>query len=118
MHYSERTYALTRGFVKRACEFPPAGFEAEIKAYYLEGLATDNEHGALAAIVDEGQQLVAESEEWNASETSKRSTATALDAGRPQSKIIPSLKVLTEGACLTLKRTLASLAKVQESATA
>lgn len=96
--YSERTYVLTRMFVKRACEFPPLGFEEEIKAFYFDGLLKNN-LGVLKLVIQEAKSLLAESEEVHGKEEE------AIKA----SKILVGQSVFTEGACLSLKRIVVSL---------
>ncbi|SCV71068.1 BQ2448_3830 [Microbotryum intermedium] len=94
--YNERTFVLTRAFVKRAVEYPPLNFEQEVKAYYSEGLGRDVP-GALGLIVRQSRALLEESGQFEE------------EQGSRESNVVEGLKVLTEGAGLSLKRTLASL---------
>lgn len=80
-------------FVKRACEFPPLDFEKEVKAFYFDGISKNN-LGVLKVVVEEAQALLEESEEKE---------------GREESQILVGQSVLTEGACLSLKRIVGSL---------
>lgn len=125
--YDERTFVLTRQFVKRACEFPPQHFEKEVQAYFLAGLPSTGP-GALGPIVEQARALLAESERSSAAElegAGKRKAgemeaeADAEEEGedarereRPMSEVVRSMRVLTEGACLSLRRTLVGLEAV------
>lgn len=101
--YNERTLVLTRAFVKRGCEYPPLDFGAEIRAYYFDGLPTTGP-GALRGIVEQAQLMLQESEVFH----QDQGEATE-EEKRPASKVLSEMKVLTEGACLSLKRTLKGL---------
>lgn len=105
--YNERTFVLTRAFVKRAIEYPPSGFVAEIKAYYYDGLVSSTSSskiGALGGITAQARLLLEESEAYHAEDEESRSEGK----GR-RSAVIPSMNVLTEGAVLSLRRTTAAL---------
>ncbi|GAA5892596.1 ubiquitin-conjugating enzyme E2 [Sporobolomyces salmoneus] len=108
--YNERTLVLTRNFVRRACEYPPANFEREIAHYFYSP-----ESNALAAIVEQSRALLEESDEWHANS----STSTTEEGGEgeptksPQSKVVSSLRVLTEGGALSLRRTLKALEELK-----
>lgn len=109
--YNERTFVLTRAFVKRACEYPPVGFEDEIKAYYYSGLPTTGP-GALAGIVEQAKALLEESERFHLEdkeEEGEEEEAEAEGRKRVRSVVLPAMNVLTEGAVLSLKRTLKGL---------
>jgi ubiquitin-conjugating enzyme E2 O len=121
---------LTRAFVKRAVEYPPSGFEREIDWYYFRSseAGAGGEKGALEGIVEQGRRLLEESERWLASSTFGSSSA-AVAAGEkkeaavegeeeeeeeedrrpPPSQVVPTQRVLTEGAGLSLRRTLKGL---------
>jgi len=109
--YNERTLVLTRTFVKRACEYPPSGFEREINAYYYTGLpSTPPTPGALKEIVEQCRSLLEESEKWLAEKEGEGEG----EVKPPQSSVVPSQRVLTEGAGLSLKRTLKGLEELME----
>ncbi|KAK4055618.1 hypothetical protein OIV83_000164 [Microbotryomycetes sp. JL201] len=97
--YNERTLVLTRAFVQRAIQYPPTGFKEEIEAYYKTGLPETP--GALRGIVEQSKALLEESAAFHEQgEDSEK---------RPESAVVPGLLVLTQGACLTLKRTVSGL---------
>ncbi|KAK4700888.1 ubiquitin-conjugating enzyme E2 O, partial [Phenoliferia sp. Uapishka_3] len=104
--YNERTFVLTRAFVKRACEYPPSDFGTEIRAYFYTGLPTTGP-GALKGVVEQSKLLLAECEAFHAAEPPADENEE--DRRRPNSAVLPEMKVLTEGAGLSLKRTLAGL---------
>ncbi|GAA5927706.1 ubiquitin-conjugating enzyme E2 [Sporobolomyces koalae] len=114
--YNERTLVLTRNFVKRACEYPPANFGREIAAYYYTGLPSNPPTpGALGGIVEQCRALLEESEKWlAASKLEPTEDRNDAQARPPPSVIVPSQRVLTEGAGLSLKRTLKALEELQE----
>ncbi|BGP47280.1 hypothetical protein JCM10450v2_003132 [Rhodotorula kratochvilovae] len=103
--YNERTLVLTRAFVKRACEYPPSSFAREIAAYFFTGLPGTS-GGALAAIIEQSNGLLAESEAWHAAH---EGDADGDEVKPPQSAVVPSQRVLTEGAGLSLRRTVKAL---------
>ncbi|GAA6046874.1 hypothetical protein JCM3770_005687 [Rhodotorula araucariae] len=103
--YNERTLVLTRAFVKRACEYPPTSFSREIAAYFFDGLPGTS-GGALAAIIEQSNKLLAESEAWLAAH---EGDADGDEHKPPQSAVVPSQRVLTEGAGLSLRRTVKAL---------
>ena len=105
--YNERTLVLTRAFVKRACEYPPSSFAREIAAYFFRGLP-GQQGGALAAIIEQSNRLLAESEQWHAREGAD-AEGDGDEAKPPQSAVVPSQRVLTEGAGLSLRRTVKAL---------
>ncbi|GAA6004968.1 hypothetical protein JCM11491_002293 [Sporobolomyces phaffii] len=125
--YNERTLVLTRNFVKRACEYPPANFEREVAHYFYSDAS-----GALKAIVDQSRALLEESDAWHAATATATATATAqagandadadadADAdetavAKPrQSEVVPSQRVLSEGGAISLRRTLKGLEELQE----
>lgn len=107
--YNERTLVLTRAFVKRACEYPPKDFEAEVRAYYYDGLPTTGP-GALAGIVEQAKALLQESEQLHALEKEEEEA----DKRKVESRVVEGLMVLTEGASLSLKRTLKGLEPLLE----
>ncbi|GAA5894505.1 hypothetical protein JCM8208_006259 [Rhodotorula glutinis] len=105
--YNERTLVLTRAFVKRACEYPPSSFAREIAAYFFTGLP-GQQGGALAAIIEQSKRLLDESERWHAREGAD-GEGDGDEAKPPQSAVVPSQRVLTEGAGLSLRRTVKAL---------
>lgn len=105
--YNERTFVLTRAFVKRACEYPPSDFGTEVRAYFYSGLPTTGP-GALKGVVEQSELLLAESEAFHAAEPAPSDDADE-ERRRPPSNVLPEMKVLTEGAGLSLKRSLAGL---------
>ncbi|CEQ42576.1 SPOSA6832_04405, partial [Sporobolomyces salmonicolor] len=109
--YNERTLVLTRAFFKRACEYPPSNFSREIAAYYYEGLpSTPPTPGALGAIVEQCRALLEESERWHAEQQKEQDQDNeAAPPKPPVSEVMPSQRVLTEGAGLSLRRTLKAL---------
>ncbi|GAA5994201.1 ubiquitin-conjugating enzyme E2 [Rhodotorula paludigena] len=109
--YNERTLVLTRAFVKRACEYPPSSFTREIAAYFFTGLPGSENGGALGAIIDQSKKLLDESERWHAQQDD--STA-AEDVKPPKSSVVPSQRVLTEGAGLSLRRTVKALEELMK----
>lgn len=126
--YDERTFTLSRAFVKRACEFPPANFAEEVKAYFLDGLPSTGP-GALKAIVEQSRALLAESDKyWAEADAGKtegegegeaeadeeEGEEGAREKERPHSVVVPSLRVLTAGAALSLRRTVAGLEAILE----
>ncbi|GAA6016084.1 hypothetical protein JCM10207_004437 [Rhodosporidiobolus poonsookiae] len=104
--YNERTLVLTRAFVKRACEYPPSNFAREVAAYYYTGLPGTSA-GALEGIIEQSRQLLDESERWVA-EKDKEGDEDE-DRRPPPSTVVPTQRVLTEGAGLSLRRTLKGL---------
>lgn len=107
--YNERTFVLTRAFVKRACEYPPTDFGAEIRAYYYTGLPTTGP-GALKGVVEQSKLLLEESEAFHAAEVvGGQQDDNEEERRRPNSNVLPEMKVLTEGAGLSLKRSLVAL---------
>ncbi|GAA5897227.1 hypothetical protein JCM6882_001820 [Rhodosporidiobolus microsporus] len=130
--YNERTLVLTRAFVKRACEFPPSNFAREIAAYYYTGLpgtasSGDGEEqkvegkgkGALEGIIEQSRRLLEESERWHAEQDAKEDEAAEgegeeeQDRRPPPSAVVPSQRILTEGAGLSLRRTLKALEELK-----
>ncbi|GAA5844140.1 hypothetical protein JCM9279_003744 [Rhodotorula babjevae] len=105
--YNERTLVLTRAYVKRACEYPPSSFAREIAAYFFHGLP-GQQGGALAAIIEQSNRLLHESERWHAREDAD-GEGDGDEAKPPQSAVVPSQRVLTEGAGLSLRRTVKAL---------
>ncbi|GAA5923704.1 hypothetical protein JCM3775_000479 [Rhodotorula graminis] len=104
--YNERTLVLTRAYVKRACEYPPSSFAREIAAYFFTGLPGQQGGGALAAIIEQSKQLLDESERWHARNDGD---GDGDEVKPPQSAVVPSQRVLTEGAGLSLRRTVKAL---------
>ncbi|KAM0788855.1 hypothetical protein ACM66B_002940 [Microbotryomycetes sp. NB124-2] len=103
--YNERTLVLTRAFVQRAVQFPPSGFKDEIEAYYRTGLPSTP--GALRGIVEQSKALLEESVAFHEREDG--------DVGsRPESAVVPGMLVLTQGASLSLKRTVGGLEALLE----
>lgn len=103
--YNERTLVLTRAFVKRACEYPPTNFSREIAAYYYRGLpGSEQAGGALQGIIEQSRLLLEESERWHAEQDKREVTGDAADDVRqpPKSGVVPSQRILTEGAGLSL----------------
>ncbi|KDE07879.1 hypothetical protein MVLG_01972 [Microbotryum lychnidis-dioicae p1A1 Lamole] len=99
--YNERTFVLSRAFVKRAVEYAPMNFEKEVRAYYVDGLE-EGVPGALGLIVRQSRALLEESAKFEE------------EQGSRDSSVVEGLKVLTEGAGLSLKRTLMGLDKLVE----
>lgn len=116
--YNERTFVLTRAFVLRAVTSTPAAdFKDELDAYYRTGLPTTGP-GALKSIVEQSRQLLTESAEYGKrEEVEAEAEAEGDKAKRVESQVVPGLTVLTEGAALSLKRTLASLELVVAGST-
>ncbi|GAA5986419.1 hypothetical protein JCM10908_003747 [Rhodotorula pacifica] len=122
--YNERTLVLTRAFVKRACEYPPSNFAREIAAYYYTGLPGSEGGGALKGIIEQSRRLLEESERWHAEqqaassssgEEAKTAEAEGVDTSSPpKSAVVPSQRILTEGAGLSLRRTLKALEQLME----
>ncbi|BGP15191.1 hypothetical protein JCM10213_000859 [Rhodosporidiobolus nylandii] len=110
--YNERTLVLTRAFVKRACEYPPSNFAREVAAYYYSGLPGSS-GGALAGIIDQSRRLLQESERWHAEQQAEGAEAEGEEEGEerkpPPSQVVPTQRILTEGAGLSLRRTLKGL---------
>lgn len=110
--YNERTFVLSRNFIKRGLEFLPLNFEEEIKAFYLTGLS-DDLPGVLVGVIEQMKALIEESEGSidinRITEGVGEGEAEDKLVTIKESSILPNQKVLTEGACLTLKRTLSSL---------
>ena len=98
--YNERTYTLARAFVKRALDYPPADYKNELDAYYLSGSAAPGGAGRLGGIVSEIAGLLEESEGYYKG---------GQDLPEGKSKILQGEKILSEGACLSLKRTWTGL---------
>ncbi|POY73661.1 hypothetical protein BMF94_3196 [Rhodotorula taiwanensis] len=114
--YNERTLVLTRAFVKRACEYPPSNFGREIAAYYYTGLPGAS-GGALQGIIDQSRRLLQESEEWHAEQEKKEASDSeggADTTSPPKSTVVPSQRILTEGAGLSLRRTVKALEQLME----
>ncbi|KAI5475908.1 ubiquitin-conjugating enzyme E2 O [Pseudohyphozyma bogoriensis] len=107
--YNERTFVLTRAFVNRAVEYPPTSFGAEIKAYYFTGLPNTGP-GALKGIAEQAKKMLEESEAFHKEKSEEEEEG---ERKRPPSAVLPEMKVLTEGACLSLKRTLKGLGALE-----
>ncbi|KAJ7099617.1 hypothetical protein C8R43DRAFT_1048569 [Mycena crocata] len=86
--YNEKAYVLSRGFVRRALEFPPGGLEPEIEWLYRSS-------GRLDKVVDDAQKLI---------EKSKSAIAETTDS--ESDRAVPRLSA---GGIITLDRTLAKL---------
>ncbi|GAA5823545.1 hypothetical protein JCM11251_000674 [Rhodosporidiobolus azoricus] len=116
--YNERTLVLTRAFVKRACEYPPSNFGREIAAYYYTGLPGQEGKGALEGIIEQSRKLLDESEKWHAEQDAKEEAEGGEeeepDRRPPPSSVVPTQRILTEGAGLSLRRTLKALEELQE----
>ena len=111
--YNERTFVLTRAFVKRACEYPPTDFGTEVRAYYYSGLPTTGP-GKLDGIVLQSKALLEEAERFHGAAKEKEKERGGEgeeeeERRRPNSEVLGEMKVLTEGAGLSLKRSLAGL---------
>jgi len=93
--YSEKAYVLSRGFVRRALEFPPEGLQKEIDWMFVE-------QGKLAKVIDDAKALIAASQKAGGTRTE--------DIMRTmpgwEDKAVPKL---TPGAVLPVQRTLAKL---------
>lgn len=107
--YNERSYVLTRAFVRHACQYPPQGFADEIRAYYFDGLP--GTPGVLQGIIDQAKALLQESEAHQRAATATEDDEFAI------SKVIPGQKMLSEGACLSLRRTVAGLESLRSGET-
>ena len=101
--YSERTYVLARAFIKRALDYPTPDYAKEIEAYYLTGLPSLGGVGRLPEIVRQIEGLLEESVEYYKG---------GEDRPDGKSSILEGEKVLSEGACLSLRRTHAGLVEV------
>ncbi|BGP07228.1 hypothetical protein JCM10049v2_003059 [Rhodotorula toruloides] len=115
--YNERTLVLTRAFVKRACEYPPMNFSREIAAYYYNGFpGSEQAGGALQGIIEQSRLLLEESERWHAEQDKREGAEDAAEDVRqpPKSGVVPSQRILTEGAGLSLRRTLKALEDLQK----
>lgn len=112
--YNERTFVLTRAFVQRALEYPPSDFQKEIQAYYRNGLPTTGP--ALAGIVEQSRLLLEESVKFHEDHNDGEEGGEGEEGGGRKGKrsvVIPAQNILTEGAVISLKRTLAALEKIQ-----
>ncbi|KAG0150227.1 hypothetical protein CROQUDRAFT_668718 [Cronartium quercuum f. sp. fusiforme G11] len=87
--YTERAYVLARGFVKHVLEYPIAGFDEELRWYYLGG---HDRTGKLAEVIQRARELIASTEHIVSSEGS-------LNGGC----------FLTVGGAIPLKRTVDAL---------
>ncbi|GAA6031154.1 hypothetical protein JCM8097_004030 [Rhodosporidiobolus ruineniae] len=115
--YNERTLVLTRAFVKRACEFPPSNFAREVAAYYYAGLP-GQQGGALEGIIEQSRRLLGESERWFAEQAAKEDEGEGEgeeeERRPPPSQVVPTQRILTEGAGISLRRTLKALEGLME----
>lgn len=93
--YNEKAYILSRGFVKKALENPPEGFETELKLFYFKS-------GNLKKVLDRAESLVAAS--GSGSSTGEEVKVETEDA----------VQGLTKGAAIMLGRTLKSLHSILE----
>ncbi|KAJ1029946.1 hypothetical protein NDA16_000859 [Ustilago loliicola] len=95
--YNEKAYILSRGFVKKALENPPEGFETELKLFYFKS-------GNLKKVVDRAESLVA------------ASGSSSGGGGADEAKVDTedAVQGLTKGAAIMLGRTLKSLHSLLE----
>jgi len=100
--YSERTYVLARGFIRRALEGPRfSGGLAEPLAHYYFGPAK-----RLQLVVDQARDVVRRSDAEPTPEASEREREREKAGGIVQ---------LTKGSLIPLKRTLANLERLLEA---
>lgn len=90
--YNERTFVLTRGFVKRCLDYPPSGFKDEI-AFYAKG--------SLRAVIEQIRLLLQEAEDQQGESEG--------EGQEESSGVVGGLRVLSDGGVITLKRILPSL---------
>ncbi|GAA5967360.1 hypothetical protein JCM3765_000500 [Sporobolomyces pararoseus] len=103
--YNERSLVLTRNFIKRGLEFPPSGLEKEINHYYYYYYSEGEPR--LKGIVEQCRELLKESDQYLSA--SSESEEEPGQREREQSKVVTSLKILSEGGALSLRRTLKGL---------
>ncbi|KAJ3550286.1 hypothetical protein NMY22_g567 [Coprinellus aureogranulatus] len=91
--YNEKAYVLSRGFIRRALEFPPGGLESELQWLYYA-------NGVLRKVLDNSRRLV------DVSRKHPEVSTEDSDLAVPR---------LTEGGILTLERTLTKLQHLLDS---
>lgn len=95
--YNEKAYILSRGFVKRALENPPEGFETELKLFYYKA-------GNLKKVVDRADRLVA----------SSGSASSGGEGEQGKMDMEDAVQGLTKGGAIMLGRTLKTLHSMLE----
>lgn len=93
--YSEKAYVLSRGFVRRALEYPPGGLEGEIAWFYYT-------KGGLAKVLNHSRNLIAQSS------VSSNNVADVVDTDI-------SVPRLSTGGVLTVSRTLTKLQELLDA---
>ncbi|KAH8835912.1 hypothetical protein DL96DRAFT_1576028 [Flagelloscypha sp. PMI_526] len=92
--YSERAYVLSRGFIRRALENPPSGFENELRWFYYN-------QGRLTKAIADTQALI------NRSQIPESEESLTEDS--------PAVPRLTGGGILSMRRTLDKLESLQSN---
>lgn len=106
-YYAERAYVLSRGFIRRALEHPVAGFEEELRFFYLGDGANSSgdagrHKGRLERVLTRGRALMA------ASSSSEGPTEQVPEPSEQQEGV----PRLSGGGAIILKRTLDRLEKI------
>ncbi|PWY97309.1 hypothetical protein BCV70DRAFT_228640 [Testicularia cyperi] len=97
-NYNEKAYILSRGFVRRALEQPPEGFETELKLFYLKA-------GNLAKVVGRAEVLL----NHPGTSTPDQQGAAATPANGVSDE---ALEGLTKGGAIMLSRSLKALQSI------
>lgn len=88
--YSEKAYVLTRGFVRRALETPPGGFESELRWMYFDC-------GRLNKVITQARSHIISSQ------------------AHGEQDPLAAIPRLTTGGIILLERTLSKLEALQEA---
>lgn len=126
--YSEKAYVLSRGFVRRALEYPVSGLESELEFFY-HGDGSAKYPGRLPRVLERANALITHSEQTRAGdkkdnaqedsastaqadESSGDASASGSGAAKKREEEV-AVSRLSGGGVIVLKRTLAALEKLR-----
>lgn len=109
--YSEKSFVLSRGFIRRALEKGLIGLEDEIRFFYL---GSDGYEGRLKRVLERSEELIQQSERLRVKAKEKVGVeAEGMEVD--QVKMIDQpIERLSSGGTIVLRRTLTALGKVLE----